>query len=124
MPGKGCERCALGRIKSACRLHQPEVAGAHQIAEVHAWRKPPLKVTCKADDEAEVPFGQFVGRRLGRIRHLVVSALRFTLRHKYLLVRFRKLEWVRKLPGVAAPEGSSSEFGGNCHKSGAVLDFM
>jgi hypothetical protein len=95
MSGECAEGCAAGRIETPCRLHQAEVSGTHEIVETDGPRQPVLKIPRDVMDKVEMSFGQFVGRRSGSW-HLAVNALQFPLRHTYLLVRFRKMEWVRE----------------------------
>ena len=61
MLGEGAKRSSLGRVEPARGLDQAQVSGSDEVVEVHACGKPFLKIPSDGNDEAEIPFGEFVG---------------------------------------------------------------
>src|SRR5207245_2155288 len=92
MLGEGAKRSSLGRVEPACGLDQPQVSSPHEVVEVYAGWKPFLKTPSDGNDEAEIPFGEFVGRRPGR-RYPAGNALPFRFGHTSLLFGFGNWEW-------------------------------
>src|SRR5438128_2717336 len=99
MLGEGTKRSSLGRVEPARGLDQPQIARPHEVVEVHACGKPFLKTPSDLNDEAEIPFGEFVGRRPG-CRYPAGNGLPFTLRHTSLLFGFGNLEWLKEFAGI------------------------
>ena|SRR5208283_2885815 len=84
MLGEGPKRSTFRRVEPARRLDQAEISRSHEVVEVHAGGEPFLEIPSDGNDEAEMPFREFVGRRPG-CRFLASNALPFMSRHTSLL---------------------------------------
>src|SRR2546426_119781 len=99
MLGEGAKRSSLGRVEPARGIDQPQIASPHEVVEVHAGGKAFLKTPSDGNDEAEIPFGEFVGRRPG-CGYPAANALPFMLRHTSLLFWVGNLEWLKEFAGI------------------------
>src|SRR5439155_24533726 len=61
MLGEGAKRSSLGGVEPAGGLDQPQITSPHEVVKVHACGEPFLKTPSDGNDEAEIPFGEFLG---------------------------------------------------------------
>src|SRR2546425_6522993 len=61
MLGEGAKRSSFGRVEPARGLDQPQISGTHEVVKAHTCREPISEISSDWNDEAEIPFGEFLG---------------------------------------------------------------
>src|SRR5947209_19102383 len=108
MLGEGAKRSSFGRVEPARGLDQPQISGTHEVVKAHTCREPISEISSDWNDEAEIPFGEFLGRRPG-CRHPAGNALPFRLRHTSLLFWFEGMEGLREFAGIGGCRETKEE---------------
>jgi hypothetical protein len=92
MLGEGIKGTSTGRVVAARGLDQAQIAGPHEVIEVHAWREPFLEMTGDGNNQAKIPFSQVLRGRPD-FGHFDAQTFLFTFRHTFLLFWFENSEW-------------------------------